>query len=92
LVPRNWFGADILWYTSGITDICRIAAILCCMAQIQSKLGFCSCHGSHLTSMAARNVGDTGALATKSPGACGSEEMEATPGIEPGYTVLQTVA
>ena len=107
---------NICWYTKGITAACRMAAILCCMAQIQAE---------HIISRLAMrgapppNAHDDSCQVPRWrafwPGlvqnrsrpkfvamnaqrrpwghrmlfACRLMELEATPGIEPGYTVLQ---
>jgi hypothetical protein len=82
------FVPDISWYSKGIVYIYRIAAILRCMAQIwlifANRARGAAQRGSGANAMLAA----TGAIVRRR----NCRELEATPGIEPGYTVLQTVA
>lgn len=75
----------IHWYTIESTDAYRIAAILACMPDVELLAADRRLYAGHIAQV--RRV-----LPPASLTEVVHEKLEATPGIEPGYTVLQTVA
>src|SRR5262249_36576271 len=86
------FGTYVCRYSDGSLYTYRVAAILGCMEQAKPLAAVRAARVARYPHEAAWGRGHGGSHGRWRGSLRGDWRVEATPGIEPGYTVLQTVA